>query len=101
MMPGVTSFFVTAFDFVVLASLWADYYLKRMHEESLESAKAAFTVMGMAEIADVMAKGYEENGYRGAMTSAAETMAEFSKQTYISPYFIAETYVFAEGHGMA
>jgi len=83
-------------DIVVLASLWADYYLKGMHEESLESAKAAFTVMGMAEIADVMARGYEESGYRGAMISAAKTMAEFSKQTYISPYFIAETYVFAE-----
>jgi len=83
-------------DFVALASLWADYYLKGMHEESLESAKAAFTVMGMAEIADVMARGYDEGGYRGAMTSAAETLAELSKQTYISPYFIAETYVFAE-----
>jgi adenylate cyclase len=67
-----------------------------MHEESLESAKAAFTVMGMAEIANVMARGYEEGGYRGAMTSAAETMAAFAKQTYVSPYFIASMYVSAE-----
>jgi len=83
-------------DFVVLASLWADYYLKGMHEESLEFAKAALTVMGMAEVAEAMTQGYEQNGYRGAMRSAAETMAEISKQTYISPYIIAEMYVFAE-----
>jgi serine/threonine protein kinase/lipoprotein NlpI len=83
-------------DFVALNSLWVDYYMKGMHEESLESAKAAFTVMGMAEIANVMARGYEEGGYRGAMTSAAETMAAFAKQTYVSPYFIASMYVSAE-----
>jgi len=83
-------------DVVVLTALLYVYYMKGMYKESLESAKAAFTVMGMAEIADVMALGYDENGYRGAMTSAAETMAEFSKHTYISPYFIAHTYVFAE-----
>jgi hypothetical protein len=29
------------------------------------------------------------------MTSAAETMAEFSKQTYVSPYFIAVLHAFA------
>jgi len=82
-------------DLVALVSLWGDYYMKGMYEESLESAKAAFTVMGMAEIADVMARGYEKNGYRGAMMSAAETMAALSKQTYVSPYFIAAMYVFA------
>jgi TolB-like protein/Tfp pilus assembly protein PilF len=83
-------------DFVALNSLWYAYNMKGMHEESLEYAKAAFTVIGMAEIADVMARGYEESGYRGAMTSAAEAMAEFSKQTYISPFSIGMMYVFAE-----
>jgi tetratricopeptide (TPR) repeat protein len=74
---------------------WGAYYMKGMHEESLESAKAFFTGLGFAEIAEVMAQGYEENGYRGAMTSAAETMAAFSKHTYISPYIIAVIYAFA------
>jgi len=37
----------------------------------------------------------EEGGYSGAMTSAAETMAAFSKQTYVSPYFIAQVYALA------
>jgi TolB-like protein/predicted Ser/Thr protein kinase/Tfp pilus assembly protein PilF len=74
---------------------WGAYYMKGMHEESLESAKAFFTGLGFAEIAEAMTKGYEENGYNGAMRSAAETMAEFSKQTYISPYIIAVMYAFA------
>jgi hypothetical protein len=45
-----------------------------------------------------MAQGYEEGGYSGAMTSAAETMAALSNQTYISPYSIAMMYALA-GNG--
>jgi len=74
---------------------WGAYYMKGMYKESVESAKAFFTGLGLAEIADVMTRGYEEKGYSGAMTSAAETMAAFSKQTYISPYIIAVIYAFA------
>ena len=82
-------------DPVAYNSLWETYHMKGMYEESLESAKAFFTGLGFAEIAEVMAQGYEEDGYSGAMTSAAETMEAFSKQTYISPYSIAMMYVLA------
>jgi len=75
--------------------LWAGYYMKEMYEESLKSAKAFFTGLDMAPIAEAMAQGYEEDGYSGAMTSAAEIMVAFSKQTYVSPYFIAQMYTFA------
>ncbi|MCW9079689.1 MAG: protein kinase [Gammaproteobacteria bacterium] len=75
--------------------LWETYYKKGMYEESLKSAKAFFTGLGFAEIAEVMAQGYEEDGYSGAMESAAETMAAFSKQTYFSPVFIAMIYALA------
>jgi TolB-like protein/Tfp pilus assembly protein PilF/predicted Ser/Thr protein kinase len=76
-------------------SLWGSYYMKGMYEESLKSAMAFFTGLGFDEIADVMAQGYEEDGYSGAMTSAAEIMVAFSKQTYLSPYYIAMMYAFA------
>jgi tetratricopeptide (TPR) repeat protein len=76
-------------------SLWGSYYMKGMYEESLKSAQAFFKGLGFAEIAEVMAQGYEEDGYSGAMTSAAEVMVAFSKQTYISPYYIAMMYAFA------
>jgi hypothetical protein len=66
-----------------------------MYEESLESAKAYFTGLGLTPIAEAMAQGYEEDGYSGAMTSAAETMEAFSQQTYVSPYYIAQMYSYA------
>jgi serine/threonine protein kinase len=75
--------------------LWGSYYMKGMYEESLESAKAFFTGLGFAPIAEAMAQGYEKDGYSGAMTSAAETMEAFAKQTYVSPYFIAQMYAYA------
>jgi TolB-like protein/predicted Ser/Thr protein kinase len=83
-------------DYVVLNGLCYAYYKKGMYEESLEYAKAFFTGLGFTEIVEAMAQGYEEDGYSGAMRSAAETMAAFAKQTYISPYIIAGMYVFAE-----
>jgi len=76
-------------------SLWGSYYMKGMYEESLKSAKALFNGLDMAPIAEAMAQGYEEDGYSGAMTSAAEIMVAFSKQTYIAPYYIAMMYSFA------
>jgi len=75
--------------------LWETYYKKGMYEESLMSAKAFFAGLGFAEIAEVMAQGYEEDGYSGAMTSAAEIMVAFSKQTYVSPYPISKMYTLA------
>jgi TolB-like protein/Tfp pilus assembly protein PilF/predicted Ser/Thr protein kinase len=75
--------------------LWETYYKKGMYEESLMSAKAFFAGLGFAEIAEVMAQGYEEDGYSGAMMSAAETMAAFAKQTYFSPVFVAQIYALA------
>ncbi len=82
-------------DPVAYNSLWETYYKKGMYEESLESAMAFFTGLGFVEITEVMAQGYEEDGYSGAMTSAAETMEAFSQQTYISPYSIAMMYALA------
>jgi TolB-like protein len=82
-------------DPVAHNSLWETYYKKGMYEESLNSAKAFFTGLGLDEIAEVMAQGYEEDGYSGAMTSAAETMEAFSKQTYFSPTFVAMIFALA------
>ncbi len=83
-------------DPVGLNGLWENYYVQGMYEESLESAKALFTGLGMAEIAGVMAQGYEAGGYRGAMRSAAETMDAAPKQTYVPPFIVAMMYAFAE-----
>ena len=76
-------------------SLWGSFFMKGMHEESLKSARAFFEGLGLAEISNAMARGYEEDGFSGAMTSAAEIMVAFSEQTYVSPYWIAQMYAYA------
>jgi hypothetical protein len=43
-----------------------------------------------------MTRGYETDGYLGAMRTAAETLVAFSQETYISPWFISFVYSFAE-----
>ena len=40
-------------------------------------------------------KHVQEAVVSGAMTSSAETMEAFAKQTYVSPYFIAQMYAYA------
>ncbi len=76
-------------------SLWEAFHIKGMYEEALESAKAFFTALDLAPIVEVMAQGYEQDGYSGAMRSAAETLAAFSQETFISPWWISFVYAFA------
>jgi hypothetical protein len=75
--------------------LWETLHIKGMYEEALVEAKAFFTGLGLAEIAEVMAHGYEQDGYSGAVSFAAETLAAFSQETFISPWFISFVYSFA------
>jgi TolB-like protein/Tfp pilus assembly protein PilF len=75
--------------------LWEVLHKKGLYEESLSEAKAFFTGLGLVEIAEVMARGYEQDGYPGAMRIAAETLVAFSQETYISPWFISFVYSFA------
>ena len=69
--------------------------MKGVYEEALAEAKAFFRGLDFAPIAEVMAQGYEKDGYSGAMSFAAETLIAFSKETFISPYFIAYVYAYA------
>jgi tetratricopeptide (TPR) repeat protein len=75
--------------------LWEVLHSKGLYEEALSEAKAFFTGLGLAEIAEVMARGYEQDGYSGAMRIAAETLVSFSQETHISPCFISFVYSFA------
>jgi tetratricopeptide (TPR) repeat protein len=76
--------------------LWEMLHSKGLYEESLSEAKAFFTGLGLAEIAEVMARGYDQDGYSGAMRIAAETLVALSEETHISPWFISFVYSFAE-----
>ena len=74
---------------------WEALHLKRQYEEALEEAKAFYGGLGLTPVVDAMSIGYETNGYQGAMLAAAETLAAFSQQIYIGPWFIAYPYAAA------
>jgi len=68
------------------------FHIKGQYEEALAEAKAFFTAIGLDPFVEVIEQGYEKNGYSGAMRSAAETLAAFSQEAFISPWFIAFVY---------
>ena len=75
--------------------LWEVFHIKGMYEEALVEGKALFTGLGMAPLAEIMAQGYEKDGYSGAMRLVADTMVAFSQETFIPPWYIAYVYAFA------
>jgi TolB-like protein/predicted Ser/Thr protein kinase len=74
---------------------WEALHLKREYDEALEEAKAFYGGLGLTPVVDAMSIGYEANGYQGAMLATAETLAAFSQQIYIGPWFIAYPYAAA------
>ena len=74
---------------------WEALHLKRQYDEALEEAKAFYGGLGLTPVVDAMSIGYETNGYQGAMLAAAETLAVFSQQLYVGPWFIAYPYAAA------
>jgi serine/threonine protein kinase len=72
--------------------LWVALHQKQMDEEALAEAKKYFDVLGDREVAEALERGYAEAGYPGAMSLAAEKLAERSKQTYVQPTQIARLY---------
>ncbi len=68
------------------------YQIKGQFEEAFTEAKAFFTAMGQEPFVEIIDQGYAKSGYSGAMKSAADTMAAFSQQAYIPPWFIAFIY---------
>jgi len=75
--------------------LWEMFHCKGLYEEAFSEAKAVFVGLGLAEIAEAMTRGYEQDGYSGAMKTAAEAMAAFSQEMYVSPWWISILYSYA------
>ena len=82
-------------DSVAYNLLWQSFQMKGMYEEALTAAKAFFAAIGLAEIEEVMSRGYAEGGYSEAMRFAGDTLAELYRETYIAPQFISNLYAFA------
>ena len=76
-------------DQMTLSALKSAYHLKGMYEEAIEIWKTWFDVKGDTEAEDALSRGYEENGYSGALSRVAELMIERSRTTYVTPWQIA------------
>jgi adenylate cyclase len=75
--------------------LWEMFHSKGQYEEAFPEAKAYFTGLGLTQVAEAMDSGYDQGGYPGAIRTAAEAMAAFSREMYVSPWWISIVYSFA------
>jgi serine/threonine protein kinase/tetratricopeptide (TPR) repeat protein len=79
-------------DPVALSTLRSAYHVKKMYPEALDIWKTSYAARGDTEAMEALARGFREDGYRGALRSAARTLAERSKTTYVSPWQIGTLY---------
>jgi serine/threonine protein kinase len=73
--------------------LWTAYHHKGMFSEALAEAKAANE--GDDEMLEILAQGFKENGYKGAMRRSAELLESRSRLYYTLPTLIARLYIYA------
>jgi serine/threonine protein kinase len=79
-------------DAIALSTLRSAYHMKRMYKEALEIWKASYAAKGDREALDALERGFAEGGYQGALRRVAETLAERSKTTFVTPWQIATLY---------
>ena len=79
-------------DWTALSTLRSAYHLKGMHEEALEIWKRSYAAREDREAEEALARGYEEGGYSGALSSVAEMMVERSRITFVTPWQIGTLY---------
>jgi TolB-like protein/tRNA A-37 threonylcarbamoyl transferase component Bud32 len=79
-------------DALGLSTLRSAYHMKRMYKEALEIWKASYAAKGDHEAEEALDRGYAEGGYQRALQRVAETLAERSKTTFVTPWQIATLY---------
>jgi tetratricopeptide (TPR) repeat protein len=66
--------------------------MKGMHKEALEVWKASCAARGDREAEEALARGFAEDGYRGALRRVAETLVARSRTTYVTSWQIGTLY---------
>jgi tetratricopeptide (TPR) repeat protein len=79
-------------DLVALSTLRSAFHMKHMYKEALEVWKASYAARGDREAEEALARGFAEDGYRGALQRAAETLAVRSRTSYVPPWQIGTLY---------
>jgi TolB-like protein/Tfp pilus assembly protein PilF len=78
-----------------LSILQNAYHIKGMHDESMETLKDFYTMLGFEEAIQLLTGVYEDAGYTAAMNSLAKMFEEISQTAYFPPNMIADTHVMA------
>ena len=60
-------------DLVALSALRSAYHMKKMYPEALDAWKRSYAERNDQEALDALARGFSEDGYRGALRRTAET----------------------------
>lgn len=81
--------------------LWTALRAEGRYDEALIEAKKTFSLLGRPEVVEAMDSGYGESGYRGAMHSAAERLAERSEREYVPQTMVARLYAHAREEDQA
>ena len=79
-------------DLVALSTLRSAYHMKRMYTEALDVWKASYAARGDQEAQEALARGFKDDGYRGALQRVAEMLVARSRKTYVSPWQIGTLY---------
>ena len=79
-------------DLVALSTLRSALHMKHMYQEALEVWKASYAARGDLEAGEALARGFKDDGYRGALQRVAEMLVERSRTTYVTPWQIGTLY---------
>jgi serine/threonine-protein kinase len=86
---------------LALSLLYTAYHQKRMPDETVETLRAFYAMLGFEEEVKALTGVYEDAGYTGFMNSLAESLEEISRAAHYSPLMIAEIHVFAGNNDQA
>jgi TolB-like protein/Tfp pilus assembly protein PilF len=82
-------------------SLWSAFNLQREYEKALAEAKEYFALLRAREVVQALDHGYAQDGYRGAMREAADTLAAMSARISVNPCDVARLYALVDEHDRA
>ncbi len=75
--------------------LWSTFRQKGKDEEAVAAAKTFFELLGDAEVAQALQRGFGGGDYAAAMRAGAEVLRQRSQAGYVQPTQIARLYAHA------
>jgi len=80
---------------LALSNLPTAFHQKGLYEKSMQSLMDYYKAIEFQPGIEALSRGYEQAGYTGAITSAAELWESLSQSTYIIPWICIELYAYA------